>query len=130
MMLFRFGFTVAKLSRPTSLLLLCTLLAGCVTDQSAPVASAAAPAPVPRGQAGITITRADGFYGSFVAADIEANGTKVAQLDKGATYSGSVAPGPVTLTASCTCDLGHYTIHFNAQAGKRYAFEVSPRNEQ
>jgi hypothetical protein len=59
-----------------------------------------------------------------------ANGSKIASLDKGATYSGNVPAGPVTLTTSCPCDLGHYTIHFNAQAGKRYAFEVSPRNEQ
>jgi hypothetical protein len=120
-------------SRPalhSSLLLISILLAGCVTDQSAPpVASTIAP--VPRGQAGITITRLSGYYGFLAAADIEANGTKIASLDKGgATFSGSVPPGPVTLTVSCACDLARYSIHFKAQAGKHYAFEVSPRNEQ
>jgi len=131
-MLSCFVSSVSKLPLPAFLLLISGLLAGCVTDQSTPVASAAAvtSAPVPRGQAGITITRLDGFYGSLVAADIAANGSKIASLDKGATFSGSVPPGPVTLTTSCACDLGHYTIHFNAQAGKHYAFEVSPRNEQ
>lgn len=130
MALSRFPSAVSKLPMLASLLLISMLLFGCVTDQSAPVASAAAPPPIPHGQAGISITRLDGFYGSLVAADIQANGNKIASLDKGATYSGGVPPGPVTLTVSCACDLGRYSIHFNAQAGKNYAFEVSPRNEQ
>jgi hypothetical protein len=125
------SFGSSKYSLPATLLLVSTVLAGCVTDQSPSVASAvSAPGPIPRGQAGITITRPSGFYGMLVPADIEANGTKIASLDKGAAYSGSVPAGPVTLTVTCPCDFGHYTIHFNAQAGKRYAFEVSPRNEQ
>jgi len=122
--------SVSILPLAVSLLLISALLFGCVTDQSTPVAAVVAPAPIPRGQAGVTVTRLDGFYGTLVAADIAVNGSKIASLDKGAAYTGSVPPGPVTLTASCACDLGHYTIHFNAQAGKRYAFEVSPRNEQ
>ena len=117
-------------SLPASLLLVCTLLTGCVTDQATPVASATAAAPVPRGQAGITITRSNEIYGLLVPADIEANGAKIASLDKGATFSGSVPAGPVTLIVSCATDFGHYKLHFNAQAGKRYTFEVSPRNEQ
>jgi hypothetical protein len=126
-----FSVSSSRTFLPAILLLISSVLAGCVTDQSTPVASTvSAPGPIPRGQAGITITRADGFYGMLMPADIEANGTKIASLDKGATYSGSVPSGPVTLTVTCPCDLAHYTIHFTAQAGKRYAFEISPRNEQ
>jgi hypothetical protein len=36
----------------------------------------------------------------------------------------------VTLTVTCWCGPGRYSIQFNAQAGKHYAFEVSPRDEQ
>jgi hypothetical protein len=110
----------------TSLLLFSALLAGCVTDQSAPVASA----PVPRSQASITITRTGGYYASAVDADIDANGKRFASLAKEATFTGGVQPGPVTLTVTCWCGPGRYSIQFNAQAGKHYAFEVSPRDEQ
>ncbi len=124
-----FSFSSSRSALPATLLLISTVLSGCATDQSTPVASAA-PAPIPHGQAGITITRASGYYGMLMPADIEANGTKIASLDKGAIYSGSVPAGPVTLAVKCPCDFGRYNIHFNAQAGKRYAFEVSPRNDQ
>jgi hypothetical protein len=123
-----FSFCSSRLALPAFLLLASTLLAGCVTDQSAPVASTVAP--VPRGQAGITVTRTGGYYALAVAADIDANGVKLARLDRGETFSGSVPPGPVTLSVSCWCGPGRYSVRFNAQAGQRYAFEVTPRDEQ
>jgi hypothetical protein len=125
------SFNAVRSALPAILLLISALLNGCVTDQSTPVASvASAHGPIPRGQAGITITRLDGLYGSFVAANVSANGAPVASLEKGGTYSGSLPSGPVTLTVSSAGDFTHYSLHFNAQAGKRYAFEISPRNEQ
>jgi hypothetical protein len=36
----------------------------------------------------------------------------------------------VVLTVSCWCGPGSYTVKFNAEAGKTYAFAVSPRGEQ
>jgi hypothetical protein len=121
-----FSFCSSRFSLPATLLVISTALAGCVTDQSSPVASAA----VPRSQAAITITRSGGYYASAVDADIEANGRKFASLAKDATFTGGVPPGPVTLTVSCWCGPGRYSIRFNAQAGKHYTFEVSPRDEQ
>ena len=123
-----FSSSSSKSALRACLLSISTLLAGCATDQSGPVASTTAP--VPRGQAGITVTRTGGIYALAVAADIEANGVKLERLDRGETFSGSVPPGPVTLTVSCWCGPGRYSIRFNAQAGQRYAFEVTPRDEQ
>ena len=107
------------------LLPLALLLAGCVTD--GPITSAL---PVAAGQATVTVSRPNGWYGAAVAVDIDANGAKIASLAAGGSYTGPVHPGPVTLTATCWSSPGRYTIHFNAEAGKRYAFEVSSRNEQ
>jgi hypothetical protein len=106
-------------------LLLSALLGGCVTDQSMPSAL-----PIGAGQAAITITRPNGWYGAAVTVDIDANGSKVASLSAGGSYTGPLPPGPATLTATCWSSPGRYTIHFNAEAGKRYAFEVSARGEQ
>jgi hypothetical protein len=124
--MFSLKFSPPRPFLSVSLLLFSALLAGCVTDQSAPVASA----PVPRSQASITITRTGGYYASAVDADIDANGKRFASLAKEATFTGGVQPGPVTLTVTCWCGPGRYSVQFNAQAGKHYAFEVSPRDEQ
>jgi hypothetical protein len=107
------------------LLLLSTLLAGCVTDQSTPTARAVGP-----GQAAITISRPSAFYGAGMAVDIDANGSRIASVASGGSYTGPLPPGPVVLTATCWSSPGGYTVRFNAVAGKRYAFEVSPRSEQ
>jgi hypothetical protein len=107
------------------LLSMLVVLTACVTNDNAPSVM-----PVGRGQASVTIGRPNTWYGAAVAVDIDANGTKIASLAAGGTYTGPIPPGPVTLTATCWSSPGRYTIHFNAEAGKRYDFEVSSRNEQ
>jgi hypothetical protein len=115
-----------KLVLHASVLSVGLLLAGCMTDQPAPVAAAS----IPRNQATVTITRTGEIYGAAVDADIDANGKRFASLAREATFTGGIPPGPVTLTVTCWCGPGRYSVQFNAQAGKHYAFEVSPRNEQ
>lgn len=112
-------------------LLLSALLAGCVTDQTAQ-APAAAPmsSPVAPGQAALTISRTNGFYASGVSADVDANGGRVASLGRGETFSGGIKPGPVLLSVTCWSSPGRYNVRFNAEPGKRYAFEITPRDEQ
>ena len=105
-------------------IMLLLTLAGCVTD--APVASVI---PVAPGQASITINRSNGWYGSAVTVDIDANGARIASLAAGGSFTGPVSPGPVTLTATSWSSPGRYTVRFNAQPGKRYAFAVSPRDD-
>jgi len=100
-------------------------LAGCVTD-----GSVASVIPVAPGQASIAISRANGWYGSAVTVDIDANGARIASLASGGSYTGPVSPGPVILTAMSWSSPGRYTVRFNAEPGKRYAFAVSARNDQ
>jgi hypothetical protein len=99
-------------------------LAGCVTDQSA--TASAAPV-IPPSQASVTITRVNNYYGALVPVNVTANGASFASLGLGETITGGVKPGPVTLTTTMWSTPGSYTVHFNAEAGKRYAFELQPR---
>jgi hypothetical protein len=100
------------------------MLTGCVTDQSA---AAPAPAAIPPGQALLTISRVNNYYGALVPVRVTANGAEFASLGLGESFSGGVKPGPVTLTTTMWSTPGSYTVHFNAEAGKRYAFELQPR---
>jgi len=100
-------------------------LTACVTNDTAPTVL-----PVARGQASVTISRPNGWYGAVVAVDIQANGVKFASIPAGGSFTGPVPPGPVTLTATSWSSPGRYTIRFNAVAGRQYAFEVSGRDEQ
>jgi hypothetical protein len=116
---------------PIAAVALALALTGCVTDQS-PTSVAAEPAagPIPRGQAAITVTRVESMFAKAVAADVEVNGTKFASLDQGATFTGFVRPGPVALSVSCWCGPGSYTVNFKAEAGRRYAYQISSRDQQ
>jgi hypothetical protein len=107
------------------MLLMLAGLTACVTNDTAPSVL-----PVARGQASVTISRPNAWYGAAVAVDIDANGARLASLAAGGSFTGPVPPGPVTLTVTCWSSPGRYTIHFNAEAGRRYAFEVSGRDEQ
>ena len=107
-------------------------LAGCVTAENPAVHVTSAPAagPIPPGQAAIAIARVEAYIGSAAPADVDVNGTKFASIEQGTTFTGFVRPGPVALSVSCWCGPGRYTVHFKAEAGRRYAFEISPRSEQ
>jgi len=98
--------------------------AGCAGQAPPPIVAAVTP-----GQARISLTRTDSGPSWAAAAQIEVNGAHVVELAPGQSYSGGVAPGPVTMTATANWDIGHYTVKFNAAAGKTYAFQVSPRGE-
>ena len=100
-------------------------LAGCVTNDTTPTVLS-----VPRGQASVTIDRPNGWYGAAVPVDIDANGVRLASIAAGGSFTGPVPRGPVVLTATSWSSPGRYTIRFNAEAGRQYAFEVSARDEQ
>ncbi len=118
-------------------LLVAVWCAGCAAQPTAPLVNAVAP-----GQARITITREalsgppviiDDINGGHVAempaALIDVNDAHVADLQPGQTYIGGVSPGPTSVTATGTAEPGHYTVRFDAVAGKTYAFQVSPRTD-
>jgi len=118
-------------------LLIAVWCAGCAAQPAAPLVNAVAP-----GQARITITREalpgppvviddinGGHVAEVAAAAIDVNDAHVADLVPGQTYIGGVAPGPTSVTATGTGYPGHYTVKFNAVAGKTYAFQVAPRTD-
>jgi hypothetical protein len=105
-----------------TLLVIAACCAGCASQPVAPVVAAVAP-----GQAKVSITRVDEGPSWSAAAQIDINGTHVVELAPGQTYTGGVPPGPVSMTASASMDIGHYTVHFNAAAGRSYAFQISKR---
>ena len=96
--------------------------AGCASQPAPPITAAVAP-----GQARISITRADEGPSWAAAAKIDINGAHVVDLAPGQSYTGGVASGPVSVTATAAMDIGHYTVKFNAVAGKTYVFQVSKR---
>ena len=122
----------AALARLLPIAAIALALSGCVTDQSPTASAAAMPVagPIPRGQAAITISRVDGYFAKAVAADVEVNGSKFASIDTGGTFTGFVRPGPIALSVSCWCGPGRYTVNFKAEAGWRYAYTISSRDEQ
>ena len=118
-------------------LLIAVWCAGCAAQPAAPLVNAVAP-----GQARITITREalpgppviiddinGGHVAEVAAALIDVNDTHVADLAPGQTYIGGVPPGPANVTATGTAEPGHYTVKFDAVAGKTYAFQVAPRTD-
>jgi hypothetical protein len=117
-------------------LLLAVWCVGCSAQPPAQLANAVAP-----GQAKISITRdplppgppvmVDSIDGPHPAeappALIDINEAHIGNLAPGQTYVGGVAPGPVAITATGMMDAGNYVLRFDAEAGKTYAFQVSPR---
>jgi hypothetical protein len=99
-------------------------LAGCVTDSPPHNALAVAP-----GQASLTITRSSSMLFTAASATVELNGTKIASLSSGESYTGPVAPGPVVVTVSAWQSPGKSSYSFTVQPGKPYRLEVSPRDE-
>lgn len=107
------------------LLLASGMLGGCVTDQTA--TANAAPVAIPPGRALLTISRVNNYAGALVPVRISANGAEFASLGLGESFTGAIKPGAMTLTTSMWSTPGSFTVHFNAEAGKRYAFELQPR---
>jgi hypothetical protein len=77
----------------------------------------------------IEIARPSAFLYGMADAAIEVNGTKVAGLSSGATYKGSVKPGPVTIVVTNWQSPGRSVASFRAAPGKTYRFTVTPRGE-
>jgi hypothetical protein len=104
------------------LLLPLAVLAGCVTDGTAPLTRAVAP-----GQAIISIARSNDLLYFAAPVSIELNGAKIASIEKGETYTGGVAPGPAVVSVSAWSSPGVSSYRFTAEPGKTYRFTVAPR---
>jgi hypothetical protein len=106
---------------------------GCVTDQSPSSTASTA------SQARITISRSNDVAAFAPAANVDLNGSHVATLAQGRSYSSQLPPGPAVLSVSAWSTTigglgnrvpkGSATLHFEAEAGKSYSFIISPRGE-
>jgi hypothetical protein len=117
-------------------LLIAIWCAGCSAQPPAQLINAVAP-----GQAKISITRdplppgppvmVDSIDGPHPAeappALIDINEAHIGNLAPGQTYVGGVAPGPTAITITGMMEAGNYVLRFDAEPGKTYAFQVSPR---
>jgi hypothetical protein len=83
-----------------------------------------------QGRATITVTRPEGLYGALASVDVELNGVRVAKLENGGRFTAAIPPGNTTLSATMWSAPGRYKISFKAAPGRRYAFVLTPRNEQ
>jgi hypothetical protein len=105
------------------------VLGGCAAASSAPT-STATQTPPSAGMARVTVTRSNAPYSLLAPVAIDLNGTRIASLGIGESYSTSIAPGEAIVAASVWSSPGRYSVKFTAEPGKDYAFLVSPRGEQ
>jgi hypothetical protein len=80
----------------------------------------------PAGKTSVSITRSSDMLYMAMSASVEVNGQKVASLERGETYTGVVAPGPVEIRVSNWSAPGASSYSFKATPGKTYRFTVSP----
>jgi|SRR5262245_23349577 len=62
-----------------------------------------------------------------VTALVEVNGVRAVELEREEGFTAPLRPGPTVVSVSGAPHPGHYSISFNAEAGRTYRFEVSPR---
>ena len=96
-------------------------LAGCASTDAVETA-ALAKAPIATGKARVIITRVSTLQYAAAPATITLNGQKVAAVV-------DVPAGANVLAASAWSYPGEYNVKLNAEPGKTYALEVSPRSD-
>ena len=77
----------------------------------------------------IQITRPGAYMFALPDAYIDVNGTRVTNLANGASYKGSVKPGPVTIVVTNWQSPGRSVASFRAVPGKTYRFVIEPRGQ-
>jgi hypothetical protein len=108
-----------------SLVLAAGMLSACGSQGVLNVEQLAQPAPA--GQAKLVITRDSNFYAFAAAVNVSLNGRRIASLGRGATVVQLAKAGENTLGVASVGDFGNYVTTFQADAGKTYTFEVSPK---
>jgi hypothetical protein len=79
------------------------------------------------GAATIIVTRTDEVRMKLATARIAVNDQSFASLDSGERHSGTVRPGPTVIVVTRWGNPGQYVARFNAQPGRTYRFQVTPR---
>lgn len=85
--------------------------------------------PIPKGHARVIVERNTSMLYFGGAADIRANGAKIASLGRGGTVMRDLEAGPIVLEVSTPTAVGQYVVRFTAEPKRTYNFVVSPRGE-
>lgn len=107
--------------RPVLLLLLLVIVAGGLTSVRASAAS-----PGAKAKAMIVITRSEGVIFLGVPATVELNGSKIAGLWRGESFTGSIDPSQAILNVSAWSSPGSANYSFEALPGRSYRFTITP----
>ncbi len=113
----------------TIALVLALALSGCATAPS-DTAARAASVIAATGQAKIVITRNTDMTYFGVAARVDINGARVAELSRGESYAGAYQPGEIVLTVDCSTTPEKFITRFKAEPDTEYDFEISPTPSQ
>jgi hypothetical protein len=103
------------------ILLLPLAVGGCATPPGATTD------PASRDTAELVLSRPGDRTHRNVKALVEVNGARVVELEREEGFTAPIRPGPTLVSVSGAPHPGHYSISFNAEAGKMYRLEVSPR---
>jgi len=84
--------------------------------------------PIRKGEARIIVTRDTSLLYLGAAAEIKANGAKIASLAPGGSAVRDLKAGPVVLEVTTFGSFGRYVLRINTAPGKTYNAVVSPRD--
>jgi len=112
-----------------TLLSLFTILFLSACGTTGPVDISALNEPVPVNKARIIVTRNNSLLYLAGAADVRANGAKIASLGRGGSIVHDIPKGENTLSVSTPTAPGQFVVTFKAEPKKIYTFEISPRSE-
>jgi hypothetical protein len=107
--------------RTALVLLLLLALGGCAT----PPGSTADPASTDAAE--LVLSRPGDRTHRNVTAVVEVNGVRAVELEREEGFTAPLRPGPTVVSVSGAPHPGHYSVSFNAEAGKSYRLQVSPR---
>lgn len=102
------------------------LLSACGTTK--PLSLHDTESPIGKGQARIIISRNTSLLYLAAAADVSANGGKIASLGPGGAVVHDLSAGAVYLEVGTFGSFGRYGLRLETVPGKTYKFMVSPRD--
>jgi hypothetical protein len=108
-------------------LMICLLLAvGACTSGPAEFATE----PIPPGWSQLVVSRESRLTFVGVKALVDVNGDRIAELSaRDDDLLVPIRSGPTTVSVAGSSEPGRYSIRFNAEGGKTYRLEISPRQE-
>ena len=117
------GCLAPMVGRTALVLLLLLALGGCAT----PPGSTADPASTDAAE--LVLSRPGDRTHRNVTAVVEVNGVRAVELEREEGFTAPLRPGPTVVSVSGAPHPGHYSVSFNAEAGKSYNSRSRPAGE-